>query len=97
MLSTSRCISQTSAECWSDNGVSFSDNQSHVECLQNILLGPPAPQPEILGPQLWPNGLGWPLCSRGPWMGVGAWLEVLGRLARPGWAMGGGSGRTGVL
>lgn len=47
-----------------------------MECFQNILLGPPAPQPEILGTQLWPNGLGWSLCSRGPWMGVGAWLEV---------------------
>ena len=83
ILSTSHCISQTSAECWSDNSISFSDNQSHVGCFQIILLGPPAPQPEILGAQLWPNGLGWSWCSRGLWMGVGAWLEVLGRLARP--------------
>ena len=47
------------------------------------LLGPPAPQPETLGAQLWLNRLGWSLCSRGPWVGVGAWLEVLGSLARP--------------
>ena len=32
------------------------------------LLGPPAPQPETLGAQLWLNGLGWSLCSRGPWV-----------------------------
>lgn len=37
-----------------------------------------------LGAQLWLNGLGWSLCSRGPWVGGGGpWLEVLGSLARP--------------
>ena len=87
VLSTAPCVSQTSAECWSNSGLSFFDNQSHTECFRNTLLGPPAPQPETPGGTAVAERAGLVLVQQGA---LGWWGGALVRGAgKPGQAEGG--------